>query len=297
MKLGIGLPTAGDLASATAIAQTAEGAEQLGLNSVWVFERLLAPTSEVEMGGRRMPVPSIYQNVYSPLEVLAYAAARTRRVRLGTSVMIALLHNPVDLARRLATLDHLSGGRIVAGLGQGWMSEEFEAAGVPMSRQGAGFGEFVEALRAAWGPDPVRFDGRFYRFAESIHNPKPVQVGGPPIIVGAGTPASIRRTARLGLGLNTVWSGWEDLEGTVDAYRRAVAEAGRDFSEEVVLRVNGPLTDGPEGDEETLAGSPEQAAEALSRLERIGVSEVFWSMHVPVEEQLDLMARLVKAAS
>jgi probable F420-dependent oxidoreductase len=295
VELGIGLPTAGDLASTAAIGRVAEAAERLGLHSVWVFERLLAPTGDVDMGGQKMPVPEVYNTVYSPLEVLAYVAARTSRVRLGTSILVALLHNPVDLARRLATLDQLSGGRVIAGLGQGWMTEEFEAAGVPKSRQGAGFGEFVEAVQAAWEPDPVRFDGRFYRFAESRVAPKPVQPGGPPIVVAAGAPASIRRTARLGLDLNTIWFGWEALEGTVQAYRSAREEAGRDPSGKIYLRINDALTDRPQGDQETPVGSPEQVAAALPRLERLGVSEVFWSMPIPVDEQLDLMGRLVKA--
>jgi len=156
---------------------------------VWAFERQLNPTGGVQVGGQNVQLPD-YDTVYSPLEVLAFVAARTSRIRLGTSVMVALPHNPVALARSLATLDRLSNGRVVANLGQGWMREEFEAARVPMSRQGAGFAEFVDALRAVWGPDPVSFAGRFYRIASSNLNPKPVQAGGSPIIIGATTARS-----------------------------------------------------------------------------------------------------------
>lgn len=293
VKFGLGLPTAGQLASTSAIAQAAEGAERVGLSSVWVFERLIAPTSKVEMGGQKIPLPSVYNNVYSPLEVLGYVAARTNRVRLGTSVMVALFHNPADLARRLATLDQLSDGRIVAGLGQGWMNEEFEAAGVPKSRQGEGFGEFIEALRAAWKPDPVSFHGRFYRFAESRLNPKPVQPGGPPIIVAASAPAAIKRAARMGLALNPIWFGWEALEAIVATYRSALKEVGRD-AVPIYLRVNEAVTDSPQGKEETVTGSPEQVAAAIPRLERLGVTEVFWSMPIPVDEQLERLGRLIE---
>lgn len=294
MKLGLALPTAGDIAGVAAIAQAAEGAERIGLDSVWTFERLLSPTGGVEMGGQQVQLPDAYKSVYSPLEVLAFAAARTSRVELGISVMVALLHNPVDLGRRLATLDQLSNGRVVAGLGQGWMDEEFEAAGVPKNHQGAGFGEFLEAMQAVWGPDPVAYDGRFYRFAESWVGPKPVQAGGPPIIVAANAPASVRRTARFGFGINPIWFGWDALEGGIQAFKAAVKDAGGDpDGPPIVVRVNESLTEAPVGTEATLAGSPEQVTDALPRLEQLGVTEILWSMSIPVDEQLGLMSQLV----
>ena len=136
-------------------------------------------------------MPESYANVYDPLETLAYVAAKTERIRLGTSIIDVLFHAPVILARRFATLDNLSGGRLIAGLGQGYSPEEFAAANVPMSRRGAGFEEFIEAMRAAWGPDPVRFSGRFYEIPESQINPKPVQEGGPPF---SSPPCRSRRS-------------------------------------------------------------------------------------------------------
>jgi alkanesulfonate monooxygenase SsuD/methylene tetrahydromethanopterin reductase-like flavin-dependent oxidoreductase (luciferase family) len=118
-------------------------------------------------------MPESYANVYDPLETLAYVAAKTERVKLGTSIIDALFHVPAILARRFATLDRLSGGRVIAGLGQGYSPEEFAAANVPMSRRGAGFEEFIEAMRAAWGPDPVYFSGRFYEIPEPRSTPSP----------------------------------------------------------------------------------------------------------------------------
>jgi alkanesulfonate monooxygenase SsuD/methylene tetrahydromethanopterin reductase-like flavin-dependent oxidoreductase (luciferase family) len=100
--------------------------------------------------------------VFDPVETLTYVAAHTRRVRLGTSVIDALFHVPVVLARRLATLDHFSGGRLDVGIGQGWSVDEFDTANVPWRRRGAGFEEFLAALQATWAPDPVTFAGRFY---------------------------------------------------------------------------------------------------------------------------------------
>jgi alkanesulfonate monooxygenase SsuD/methylene tetrahydromethanopterin reductase-like flavin-dependent oxidoreductase (luciferase family) len=119
----------------------------------------------------------------------------------GTSVIDALLHPPVVLARRFATLDQFSGGRVIAGLGQGWMPQEFETANVPMRRRGAGMDEAIAVMRACWGPDPVAHEGRFYRVVPSEVNPKPVQAQ-LPVLLGATTPAGIQRAAQIADGLN-----------------------------------------------------------------------------------------------
>jgi probable F420-dependent oxidoreductase len=298
VKLGITLPTTGSAASADTISTVAETAERIGLDAVWSFERLLSPTAGGLMNGQTVPLPDAYNSVFAPLEVLAFAAARTSRITLGTSIVVALLHNPADLARRFATLDRLSGGRVVAGLGQGWMAQEFEAAGVPLSRRGAGFTEFIEALRAVWGPDPVSYDGRFYRIESSNVGPKPVRPDGVPIIAGAASPGGIRRAAQLGLGLNPVWFGWEALEGTVQAFRAAAAEAGHDPATlPVVVRINQFPTAEPTADGASPTGSPEQIAEAIPRLEGIGVTELLWTFDGPVEEQLPRLTQLVGASA
>src|SRR5260370_39251330 len=128
--------------------------------------------------------------------MLTFVAARTRRVKLGTSVMSALFQNPVTLARRFATLDRLSDGRAIAGIGQGDFRDEFEAANVPIKRRGRGFEEFARAMRAVWGPDPVSFTGDFYNIPESRIGPKPVQSGGIPMLLGAFAPASLERVGK-----------------------------------------------------------------------------------------------------
>lgn len=299
VELGIGLPTAGRLASPETIAQVAEGAERFGLGSVWTFERLLRPTVPIAMGGEGGPVmdpPEAFGAVYDPLETLAYAAGRTNRIRLGTSVLAALFHNPVVLARRIATLDRLSGGRLLVGLGQGWMSQEFEAAGVPMARRGAGFGEHIEAMRAVWGPDPVRFEGRFYRVPESEIGPKPVRPDGPAVMVGTASPAAVERAARLGTGLSLVVFEWGMLRETIALFRRAAEAAGHDPSTlPVVVQVNGDVTAGPLNERAPLTGSPEQVAGDLAELNALDVRHVLWMWMSDTEpaERLRLMERLI----
>jgi probable F420-dependent oxidoreductase len=301
MDIGLALPTGGPIASAEAIRTIADEAERIGLASLWTFERLLRPTEPVVIGGGApVPVPRVYATVYEPVETLAYVAARTSRITLGTSVIDALFHPPAVLARRVATLDQLSGGRTLVGLGQGWMPQEFALVGVPQKRKGAGFDEHIAAMRAAWGPDPVRFDGRFYQIPESQINPKPVRPGGPPLLVGANTPPGARRAGRLGLGLNpligrnSAMPSLDALGEFVQSFRRAAEAAGHDpRALPVVLRVNGPVTAGALDEREPLTGSVEQVLEDLAALEDLGIDHVFWSMGIDLDQQISGMARLV----
>lgn len=300
MDFGLGLPTAGKDASPEAIVHVAVEAERIGLASIWTFERLLRPTQPVTMGGSPpFHLPDYYASVYDPLETLAFVAARTERIRLGTSVIDALFHPPVVLARRLATLDQLSGGRVVAGLGQAWMTQEFAVAAIPLRRKGAGFGEHIEAMRAVWGADPVTFDGRFYQIPESEIGPKPLRPGGPPVLVGAATVPSALRTGRMGLGLNPIAGSpifpTLDALGTfIQIFHEAAEKAGHDPNVlPVVVRVNGSITEEPLDKREPLTGSAEQVAGDVARLETMGVTEVMWSMNSKPEQQIAAMERLL----
>jgi probable F420-dependent oxidoreductase len=297
VKLGVHLPIAGRDVSAQKVVRVAQEAERLGLDSVWAWERLLRPTEPIAMGGPGGPVmeaPEQFGCVYDPIDTLAYVAAATSTVALGTSVLDTLFHSPVVLARRLATLDQLSGGRLLAGLGQGWMEHEFVAAGVPMSRRGAGFEEHLQAMQAVWGPDPVRFEGRFHRIPEAEIGPKPVRAGGPALLIGAGSPAALERAARLGAGLTLVIFDWDSIEAMIGTFRTAATAAGRDPAAlPIVVQVNGSLAHTPVDEHGPLLGSPEQVAEDLDRAARLGVGHVMWNTLTddPLE-QLPLLAQL-----
>jgi probable F420-dependent oxidoreductase len=297
MEISIALPHTGQFASPETIAYAAEEAEQRGYAAVWVLERLLRPINSRPSPQRpSTTMPESYANVYDPLETLAYVSAKTERIRLGTSIIDALFHVPAILARRFATLDRLSGGRVIAGLGQGYAPEEFAAANVPMSRRGAGFEEFIEAMRAAWGPDPVHFSGRFYKIPESQISPKPVQEGGPPILIAAMQKPAVERAGRLGFGLNPLAPSWEALEAAVGAFREAASAAGHDPATlPVVVRANTAVGEEMMEQRPPLGGSPEQVAEDLERLRQLEVDELFFDMNrfsIPVEEQFRAVDRL-----
>lgn len=296
IKLGVHLPLAGRGASPESIAEVAEEAERIGLDSVWSWERLMRPTVPIAMGGPGGPVmeaPEDFATVYDPIETLAYVAARTSRISLGTSVLDALFQSPVILARRLATLDRLSDGRLIAGIGQGWMEQEFEAAGVPMKRRGAGFEEHLLAMRAVWGPDPVRFDGRYYRIPEAEIGPKPVRPGGPSVVVGAASPQALQRAARLGVGLTLVIFDWDTVRQSIAIFRAAAAAAGHEPDAlPVMLQVNGNVTEDPVPDAAPLLGSPEQVAAELEKAAELGVGHVYWHFDDDPLRSLPLLAQL-----
>lgn len=298
MKFGFALPQTGSLASPQAIVEAAQEAERRGYATVWVLERLLRPlTPRTADGKPGRPMPESYAVAYDPIETLTYVAAKTTRIKLGTSILVAPLHIPAMLAKRLATLDRFSGARLVAGLGQGWSEEEFAAANVPLRRRGAGFEEFVAAMRAAWGPDPVSFTGRFYRIPPSQINPKPVQPGGPPVIIAAREPAAVERAARMSAGLHTIPTDWESFTETVARFRRA---APHPTGLPIVVRTNTTVSESPAPDPRPpLSGSHDQVVDDLRRMSDLGVAEVFFDMNrwsIPLHDQFRILDRLRTAA-
>jgi probable F420-dependent oxidoreductase len=288
VEITVALPTTGNGASPEAIRTVAVEAESRGWRTVWTVERLLFP--DPTMPGATH-ASDHYRVVFDPLDSIAWAAAYTSTLRFGTSILNALFHPPVVLARRLATVDRLSEGRLVVGLGQGWMPEEFEAAGVPMSRRGNGFEDYLAALTSVWGPDPVSYEGRFYRIPRSYLAPKPSQAGGPPVLIGAVAPLTAARAGRLGFGLNLVMVSWEHFEQVLDAWRKARVAAGHDAAAPVVVRTNTIV--GSETNEiGEIAGRGTKAGADLRRLADYNVDEVFFETGrgpMRIAEQLDLV--------
>ncbi len=295
MEIGIALPHLGETTPAFLV-RMAKEAEQLGYASLWAGERLLRPRHAVPFGFPPGPMPDYFKSTYDPLETLTYIAAVTQQIKLGSSVVVPAFHTPIVLARRFSTLDHFSGGRVLAGLGQGWLEDEFAAANVSMTRRGERLEDFVGALRACWGPDPVRYAGRFYAIVESDIGPKPLQPGGPPLLFGAITPAALRRAARLADGLNPIAHDWRLLEWMLPTYFRFVREAGRDPAKMmVVVRSNHPVSlMGPLPEPRPpLSGSLEQIREDVQRLAALGVQHLFFDLvSLPADQWFALLAHL-----
>src|SRR5262249_15600961 len=184
--------------------RVAQDAEGLGYHSLWVLQRLLYPVAPQNdyppMPGQ--PWPPAFESVADPVVSLAFVAGVTSRIRLGTSALVMPYYKPVMLAKQLATLDRVSGGRLDVGLGIGWSRDEFDAVGVPYANRGARADEFLTCLKAIWTEDPVEFQGEFYRVPRSFVRPRPVQSPHPPITIGGYGLAAVPRAVAFGGGFN-----------------------------------------------------------------------------------------------
>jgi probable F420-dependent oxidoreductase len=280
MRLGFALPNIGPIGTAEAVSKVAQRAEALGFDSLWTIERLLYPVKPqtpypVTPDGS---LPEPYKHVLDPLEALTFAAAQTRTIALGTSVLDIPYYNPVMLARRLTTLDVLSGGRLLVGLGLGWSKDEMDAAGADMKQRGARAEEFLQVLKAIWTTNPVEFHGKFYTVPRSYIYPKPVQQPHPPIYLAAFVPAALNRLARLADGWNPVAIPVDGMAQMFAGIQQMAKDAGRDPSSlRMVVRAHLEISDKLAGKERTIfTGTLDQIKDDLAACQRIGAHEVFF---------------------
>jgi probable F420-dependent oxidoreductase len=254
MKFGLAFASSVGTGMDSAL-EICRAAEKLGFDSVWGGEHVIRPdaitspypyTEDGEMPGEAETA------IPDPLIWLAYVAAAAPTLRLGTCILILPQRNPLVLAKELATLDQLSGGRVELGIGVGWMREEFEALGIPWERRGARTDEYIGAMRALWSGPHAEYHGEFVDFPPATCSPRPVQ-DPLPVIVGGDTPAAVRRAARLG---NGYFPGTVDLERLKilkgDLGQAAEAE-GRDPADIGIHTLFGPQLADPRAGAEALA--------------------------------------------
>lgn len=229
MKAGIFFANSGPFARPEPFAQLVREAEQLGFESIWTVEHVAIPQPHTPYpgskdgrmpGGDEVPIPD-------PLIPLAYAAAITSKIRLSTGIVILPQRHPLYLAKQLATLDVLSHGRTMVGIGSGWMKEEFEALGIDFHARGARTDESIQALRVLWTEHVASFHGKHFHFHDVMSFPKPVQSGGVPIHVGGHSPAAARRAGRFGDGFFPTVTGAEALKKIFSLAHEEARKAGR----------------------------------------------------------------------
>ena len=211
MKIGFNMPQLTTFASRRAVHEFAVRADQLGYDSLWVQDHLLYPEHPTQSHPIHQAVlgpdtlvqwPEAYESLLAPLESLAYVAGITQHIRVGTSVLVFGYHRPVALAKQIATIDLLSGGRFDLGIGLGWSREEYAQMETPFEKLGARCSDFIRALRAAWKTNPTQHDGPFYTIPRGSTSPKPTQRdahGNPavPILGGFLSDAGLSRVAEL----------------------------------------------------------------------------------------------------
>ena len=278
MRLGFNLPQLGPAATPEAMVRVAQRAEELGYDRLWVTDRVLSPIEPQTpyMGSPDGSLPEVYKIAFDPLESLTYVAGHTSRIALGTSILDMPYYNPVMLARRLTTLDVLSGGRLRVGLGQGWSKDEFDAVGASMKDRGRRADEFIGVIKAIWTSNPVEFHGEFYNVPKSIILPKPVQKPHPPIYLAAFSASGLKRTATMANGWLPAGMPPEGLKQMIAGLKSMAQAAGRDPAElEVVVRANIVVTEEPLGDPRSICtGTLEQIKTDITASRELGVTEI-----------------------
>jgi probable F420-dependent oxidoreductase len=277
MKIGFGAPVSGAWATPENLASLAARAEKAGYASLWSFQRLLVPD-----GSGMDPV---YQSVLDPYAALAYLAAVTSTIRLGVSIVNLPFVSPAYLAKQAASLDVLSGGRHDLGVGLGWLPEEFTASGTDMARRGARAEEYIAALRNLWAPGVSEFAGEFYTVPRSQADPKPVQPGGPPVLLGGMARPALERAGRIADGwLTSSRTDLSRISEGIGVVRGAAEAAGRDPATvriicRGVVRAGEPVRAEEGGGRVLLSGSFEQIREDAHWLSEQGVTELFYDLN------------------
>jgi probable F420-dependent oxidoreductase len=290
-RLGLSLPQNRQYALGRDVPDVARAAEEIGYESLWVYERALFPEPATQglYGIEGLPWPESYRGVADPLVTLTLAAAVTERARLGTSVLVAPLHVPFQLAKALASLDAASGGRVVAGLGTGWSLDEYAAASVrPFEERGQVLDELIEVCRAVWGPDPVTYDGRLTKIASAVVGPKPARPI--PVLLAANTGKARRRLVDHADGWMPAAMGAEQLAAQWRALQDLAAERGRTQPLQTVLRTNAHFSakayDG--ADRRPFQGSLDQIVEDLAAHAEVGLDEIFLDLQGSARDAQEL---------
>jgi probable F420-dependent oxidoreductase len=284
MELGFALPHLGNIATRDNIRQVAVEAERLGYHSLWTNERLLKPVNPKTPypGNPEGELDWQYETVFEHLTTLTFASAVTERIRLGVSLINLPFHNPVQLAKRIATMDHLSGGRIDIGLGLGWSEDEADVTNTPFDTRGRRGGEYIHAMKALWAEDPVEFHGEFVDVPLTQFGPKPVQKPHPPLYMGAFAPVALKRAGKLADGFTACCAPVGAILDMREAVRNAATEAGRDGDSLptvvccLVHRTEEPL---PDEGRPVAHGTWDQIHEDVVRLAEAGVEVTFFDVN------------------
>jgi len=290
MQYGAFLPHIGPLARGDVlnnIRTTAQTAEALGYDSVWVGDHIVTPlaiTSPYPYTASGAFPLDPHAPILEPLTVLSFAAACTTTIRLGTAVLVLPHRNAVVTAKTVATLDVLSAGRVILGVGVGWMEEEFGALNAPFADRGPLSDESVAFMKALWTADSASFSGRFHQFPELGCEPRPVQRPHPPIWLGGHTGPALRRIVEYGDGWAAVVFSPEEFAERVDKLRDRAAKAGRDMST-ITLCVS------PRGKR------PEAIVDDIPRYQELGASYLylaFFNFARSYEEMAGMMERFAR---
>jgi probable F420-dependent oxidoreductase len=309
MKIGMFLPHVGEQATKENIVYSAIEAEKGGIDSVWVLDRILWPlkpqTPYVASPDGSLPIE--YQNVLDPLTTLTFVAGITKRISLGTSIIDMFFQNPVVLGKRFATLDVLSAGRVIAGLGLGWSKDEYEVSGIPFKDRGFRADEYLQVLKKIWTGDVVEFRGQFYNIPASKIGPKPLQKPHPPILLGGFSPKIFSRIVNHAQG----WIGaagfgpLNQLEQQIIALKEVARKHDKDPSKVGIYMISYPtILESSSASNESrtpMTGTIQQIGSDIEQLSTIGtdhliLGHIFSPLTKDVSKMLEVTKQLAKFA-
>ena len=281
MDIGCHLPTQGPLATREALLRFCQEAERRNVPSLWVSDHVVFPRAKSGdyPGGRFPHAPDT--PYLEPVAVLAAAAMATERARLGSSVFILGHRHPVVMAKMLTTIDALSNGRLICGVGVGWWEEELTVLGVPFKQRGRHADEILKVFKTLWTSDHPTFEGEFFRVGDVGFQPKPVQKPHPPIWVGGNSPGAFRRVVTYGDGWHATYLQPDQLRASLDKLRAAADAAKRPFeSIELSMRV---------GSKGSLKDTRQELVDLLGAYKRMGLT------HVMVDIRRDSLTEMLEA--
>ncbi len=281
MRYGVAIPHANHFAAPGAIRTLARAVEELGYDSLWVSDHIIVPE-----GSSYIP-----EFMDEPLATLAFVAAETSHVSIGTSVLILPYRDPVFTAKFISTVDYLSEGRMVLGIGAGWLQEEFDAMGVPFEERGPRTDEYLRVIRNLWETETSSFSGKWKRYENMRMFPKAAAArrGTIPILVGGNGRASIRRAGELGDGWHPINLGLEDFRQGVKAYHDTCARFDREPGP-ICIRHMPMGRRQPQGDRPPFIGTPDEVAKDIREFAAAGLDELMLS--VPARTVADQVAQL-----
>jgi probable F420-dependent oxidoreductase len=308
MKAGILLPHLGDSVTRDNVLYIAKEAEKEGFDSVWVLERLLWPLKPQTPYAATPDgsLPTMYQNVFDPIETLTFVAANTKKIALGTSVIDMLFHNPVILARRFATLDVLSEGRAICGLGIGWSKDEYDVSGIPYKHRGERADEFLRLLKRIWTDEVVELKGNFYSIPASKIGPKPVQKPHPPILLGGFSQNTFLRIVNYADGWLPVagFGPLGQLEQAIKGLREGARKANKDPSKirifvltypNVLDSFSSPTSSSSKQQRSPMTGSIDQIGTDIDQIKAMDVEHIiFGYAFSPTGKDMKKMIEITK---
>ena len=271
MKFGLVLPNYGPQASRFTIIDSAIAAENHGFDSVWLTDHLAMPEADADVFG----------HIYESLTTLSYLAASTRTIKLGLSTLVLPQRNPIEVAKSLATIDNLSGGRIIVSVGVGWSKGEYQNLGYDFHARGKRMNEAIKIMRTCWrGQSNVSFHGEFYQFDNMAFSPTPVQPGGPPLWVAGDSQKALKRA--IGLG-----DGWHPNASSPMALKESLHDVQsiihlRPFM--IAVRAGMYLGDHDESEQSTIiSGNNEQIIQQINDYQNAGMN--YAVLHFRVNSQ------------